>query len=101
MHTNKQNAKEMSIAVKTKSSASIRIDTELLNALKSNAKRDNRSLSNYMETILFDLMARQSVDRTEGLCQSLCEVRMIKDGQLKAKSAEELCDDLLSLQGSH
>ena len=37
----------MSTTIKTKSSASIRIDTDLLNILKSNAKRDNRSLSNY------------------------------------------------------
>ncbi len=84
----------MDTAVKTKSSASIRIDTELLNTLKNNAKRDNRSLSNYMETILFDVIARQAADRTEGLCQSLREVRMIKDGQLRGKSAEELCNEL-------
>lgn len=49
----------MSTAAKTKTSASIRIDTDLLNALKSNAKRENRSFSNYMETILFDVVAKQ------------------------------------------
>ena len=46
----------MSTTIKTKSSASIRIDTDLLNILKSNAKRDNRSLSNYLETILFEII---------------------------------------------
>ena len=38
----------MSTTIKTKSSASIRIDTDLLNILKSNAKRDNRSLSSQL-----------------------------------------------------
>ena len=68
----------MSAAIKTKTSASIRIDTDLLNTLKSNAKKDNRSFSNYME----------------GICQGLREVKMIKDGKLKSKSADELFDEL-------
>ena len=79
---------------KTKSSASIRIDTGLLNALKDNARRDNRSFSNYLETILFDVIAHQPVDYTEGICQGLREVRMIKDGKLQAKSVDDLIDEL-------
>lgn len=51
----------MSTTIKTKSSASIRIDTDLLNILKSNAKRDNRSLSNYLETILFEIIPQQPI----------------------------------------
>ena len=81
----------MSTTIKTKSSASIRIDTDLLNILKSNAKRDNRSLSNYLETILFEIIPQQSI---EGICQGLREVKMIKEGKLKAKSADELFDEL-------
>ena len=84
----------MSTTIKTKSSASIRIDTDLLNILKSNAKKDNRSLSNYLETILFEIIPQQSIDRTEGICQGLREVKMIKEGKLKAKSADELFDEL-------
>lgn len=84
----------MSTTIKTKSSASIRIDTDLLNILKSNAKRDNRSLSNYLETILFEIIPQQPIDRTEGICQGLREVKMIKGGKLKAKSADELFDEL-------
>jgi predicted transcriptional regulator len=85
----------MSAAIKTKTSASIRIDTDLLNTLKSNAKKDNRSFSNYMETILFDVVAQQQPrDITEGICQGLREVKMIKDGKLKSKSADELFDEL-------
>lgn len=84
----------MSTTIKTKSSASIRIDTDLLNILKSNAKRDNRSLSNYLETILFEIIPQQSIDRTEGICQGLRKVKMIKEGKLKAKSADELFDEL-------
>lgn len=84
----------MSTTIKTKSSASIRIDTDLLNILKSNAKRDNRSLSNYLETILFEIIPQKSFDRTEGICQGLREVKMIKEGKLEAKSADELFDEL-------
>jgi hypothetical protein len=84
----------MNMDIKTKSTASIRIDTGLLNTLKNNAKRDNRSFSNYLETILLEVVAKQSVDHTEGICQGLQEVRMIKDGKLKAKSADELFNEL-------
>ena len=84
----------MSTTIKTKSSASIRIDTDLLNILKSNAKIDNRSLSNYLETILFEIIPQQSIDRTEGISQGLREVKMIKEGKLEAKSADELFDEL-------
>ena len=84
----------MSTTIKTKSSASIRIDTDLLNILKSNAKRDNRSLSNYLETILFEIIPQQSIDRTEEICQGLRAVKMIKEGKLEAKSADELFDEL-------
>ena len=84
----------MSTIIKTKTSASIRIDTDLLNILKSNAKRDNRSLSNYLETILLEIIPQQSIDRTEAICQGLREVKMIKEGKTKAKSADELFDEL-------
>ena len=50
----------MSTTIKTKSSASIRIDTGLL----------------------------------ERICQGLREVKMIKEGKLTAKSADELFDEL-------
>ena len=84
----------METTVRTKSSASIRIDTDLLNTLRSNAKRDNKSLSSYMETLLFDAVSTRPVDRTEAICQGLREVRMIKDGKLKSKSADELFNEL-------
>lgn len=84
----------MSTIIKTKTSTSIRIDTDLLNILKSNAKRDNRSLSNYLETILLEIIPQQSIDRTEEICQGLREVKMIKEGKIKTKSADELFDEL-------
>lgn len=85
----------MSTDVKTKSSASIRIDTDLLNTLKSNAKRDNRSFSNYIETILFDVIAQQQThDITEEICQGLREVKMMKEGKLKELSMDDLLDEL-------
>ena len=50
----------MSTIIKTKTSASIRIDTDLL----------------------------------EGICQGLREVKMKKEGKIKAKSADELFYEL-------
>ena len=84
----------MSTTIKTKSSASIRIDTDLLNILKSNAKRDNRSLSNYLETILFEIIPQQSIDRTEGICQGLRGVKMTPAGLCKAKYSDVPFDEL-------
>ena len=66
----------MSTTIKTQSSASI------------------RSLSNYLETILFEIIPQKSIDRTEGICQGLREVKMIKEGKLQAKSADDLFDEL-------
>lgn len=42
-----------------KSVASIRIDSDILDTLKKEAKADNRSLSNYLETLLYRLGYRK------------------------------------------
>lgn len=47
----------------TKSTASIRIDSSLLKQLKEEAKEENRSLSSYLETLLFRM--GYSVQRKE------------------------------------
>ena len=44
--------------------------------------------------ILFEIIPQQSIDRNEGICQGLREVKMIKKGKLKAKSADELFDEI-------
>ena len=46
------------------------------------------------DEILLDAVSKRSVDRTDGICQGLREVRMIKDGKLKSKFADELLDEL-------
>ncbi len=40
--------------------ATIRIDADLLDALKTDAKADNRSLSNYLETLLYRIGYRKN-----------------------------------------
>lgn len=42
-------------------------------------------------TLLDELKAK---DLTEGICQALREVKMIEEGKLKAKSIDELFDEL-------
>ena len=44
--------------------------------------------------ILFEIIPQQSIDRTEEICQGLREVKMIKEGKLEAKSADELFDEI-------
>ena len=60
----------MSTAIKTKASTSIRIDADLLNTLKKNAKKDNRSLSNYLETILFDVVKRPNQETLSAISEA-------------------------------
>ena len=67
----------MSTAIKPKTSTSIRIDADLLNTLKSNAKKDNRSLSNYLETILFDVVKRPNQE-------TLAAISEAKEGKTSA-----------------
>ncbi len=41
-----------------------RLNADLLNRLKKQAKKENRSLNNYVETILFDAVYREPNEET-------------------------------------
>ncbi len=90
-----------------KSQASFRWQTSLIDELKELAKSSNRSFNNYVESLLIGILhptqtvpldvaipSQQMIDRTESICQGLREIRMIKDGKLKNKSADELFNEL-------
>jgi len=48
----------------SKTTTSFRLDSQLLERLRSLAKRSNRSLNNYVETVLFDLVYHEPNDET-------------------------------------
>ena len=49
-----------------------RLDTELLRRLKARAKKENRSLNNYVETVLMDIVYDEPNEET---LEALREVR--------------------------
>ena len=77
-----------------KKSTSIRIDADVFDKIKSMAESEHRTFSNYVEYILIKMLDQEPIDRTDSICQGLREVKMIKDGKLKAKTADELFDEL-------
>ena len=50
--------------VSTKVQTAFRLDQELIKRLKMKAKKDNRSLNNYVETILMDVVYDEPNDET-------------------------------------
>lgn len=53
----------------SKESTSIRIDASLLAQIKEEAKADNRSLSNYLETLLYRMGYRPYNEETIQACR--------------------------------
>ena len=51
-------------ATVTKKATAFRLNTDLISRLKMQAKRENRSLSNYVECILFDAVYREPNEET-------------------------------------
>lgn len=56
-----------------KESTSIRIDRGILASLKSEAKAENRSLSNYLETLLYRMGYRPYSEETIQACEEARE----------------------------
>ena len=52
-----------------KTSISIRIDSDLLDQMKKEAKAENRSLSNYIETLLYRMGYRPYNEETIKACE--------------------------------
>ena len=61
------------IATGLKESTSIRIDAGLLAQIKEEAKADNRSLSNYLETLLYRMGYRPYNEETIQACREARE----------------------------
>ena len=60
------------MATSTKTTTSFRLDSQLLERLRVLARRNNRSLNNYVETALFDVAYHEPNDET---LEAIKEVR--------------------------
>lgn len=75
-----------------KESTSIRIDAGLLAQIKQEAKADNRSLSNYLETLLYRMGYRPYNEETIQACR---EVREGKSAGVVDTSSREAIEKSL------
>ncbi|MBO6057229.1 MAG: toxin-antitoxin system protein [Bacteroidales bacterium] len=73
--------------------ASFRLRTDLLECLKRNAARENRTLNNYVESVLLDIVYHEPNDET----MAAIEEAMSGNNKNKAYSnAEEMINDILN-----
>ena len=70
---------------------SFRLREDLLDGLRRNAKRENRTLNNYVESILLDIVYREPNDVTKA---ALEEAMSGKNKNKVYDSVEELFNDL-------
>jgi hypothetical protein len=70
---------------------SFRLRADLLDGLRRNAKRENRTLNNYVESILLDIVYREPNDVTKAAIE---EAMSGKNKNKVYDSVEELFDDL-------
>ena len=70
---------------------SFRLREDLLDGLRRNAKRENRTLNNYVESILLDIVYREPNDVTKAAME---EAMSGKNKNKVYDSVEELFDDL-------
>ena len=70
---------------------SFRLRADLLDGLRRNAKRENRTLNNYVESILLDIVYREPNDVTKAAME---EAMSGKNKNKVYDSVEELFDDL-------
>lgn len=70
---------------------SFRLRADLLDGLRRNAKRENRTLNNYVESILLDIVYREPNDVTKAAME---EAMSGKNKNKVYDSVEELFNDL-------
>jgi hypothetical protein len=71
--------------------ASFRLRADLLEGLKKNAARENRTLNNYVESVLLDIVYHEPNDET------VAAIKEARLGKNKAYSnAEEMINDILN-----
>lgn len=79
-----------------KRNTSFRLDPGLVEHLKILAKKEHRSLNNYVENILNNVTSyiKTEDNLTERICKGLEEVKLIREGKIKGYSLEEALDEL-------
>ena len=76
----------------TRKTTSFRLRTDLLEKLKQNANKTNRTLNNYVESILLDLVYREPNEKTK---RAIAEASTGYNENKVYDSVDELYDDLL------
>lgn len=78
----------MNTVIQEKTSTSIRIDTGLLSQIREEAKAENRSVSNYIETLLYRVGYRPFNEETYQACKDSEEGKLA--GQVDTTSLESI-----------
>ena len=78
---------------KSKKSTSLRLDTELYSYIERLAKKENRSVNNFIETVL--AKATSFYEPNEQTKKDIEEARKEKPFMERYKSSQEAFDDLL------
>ena len=71
--------------------ASFRLRTDLLESLKRNAARENRTLNNYVESVLLDIVYHEPNETTK---LAIAEARSGKNPNKVYDNVEDLFNDL-------
>ena len=82
----------MNIAIERKP-ASFRLRTDLLEMLRRNAIRQNRTLNNYVESVLLDIVYNEPNDTTRAAIE---EAMSGRNRNKVYTSAEEMMNDILN-----
>ena len=77
-------------ATSTKVQTAFRFDKDLIRRLKIKAKKENRSLNNYVETVLMDIVYDEPNDET------LAAIEEARSGKALEKLDVDSLDDLVS-----
>ena len=85
----------MDIAIERKP-ASFRLRTDLLERLRRNAVRQNRTLNNYVESLLLDIVYNEPNDTTRAAIE---EAMSGRNCNKVYASAEEMMNDILNDEG--
>ncbi len=75
---------ETAIRNTTKKPTAFRLNVELVERLKALAKKDNRSLNNYVENILMDVAYNEPNETTKAALKDAAENRNLESFDLEA-----------------
>lgn len=78
--------------ISTKKTTSLRIDSELYSFIESLAKKENRSINNYIETLLFNVTGFGKIN--EETKKAIAEVEKNKDSLKRYSDLNKLLKDL-------